>query len=228
MFAIVGTPAWANGGQAWNTAPRQVDRPAPLRRRRCTALRRHEARRGRQSDPQGAPLDRVERAEQPGLPQAPVRQAAVPQHVGDPERPRLRPDLQRDREGDQVGPGGPKGRLRRHLPARQQQSELVAAVRGADHVPPRDEGRGRVRASTRTHTIRTTAVASETPSTPPPPPLGGRAATARHPGQLRCAREGADPALRVHPHLGDRVRVPDQSARPGLRRHLARAGGVHD
>ena len=70
MFSIVGTPSWANGGQAWNTAPRSA---IDLRRFAVAAARRYDGTR-RDEDgnliPPGASLDRVERAEQPGLPQA--------------------------------------------------------------------------------------------------------------------------------------------------------------
>ncbi len=49
----------------------------------------------------------------------------------------------------------------------------------------------------------------------------------RHARQLRDADEGAPAALRQHAHLGDRVRLPDESAGQDLRRHPAQAGPLH-
>ena len=54
MFAIVGTPSWANGGQAWNTAPRSA-----IDLRRFARRRRHGATTARTRDEDGNLIPRV-------------------------------------------------------------------------------------------------------------------------------------------------------------------------
>ena len=118
--------------------PEERARPRALRDGRGPPLQRHVPRRRRPCHSPGAPLARLERAEQPRLPAA-----AVPQGGGqgrDPERDRLREDLQRDRQGHPEDDDRRlEGRLRRDRPARQQQPELEQARRVAAAVPARDE-----------------------------------------------------------------------------------------
>ena len=76
LFAIFGTPSWANGGEGLNVAPRERARPArrsptpPPSRYSGTYVERRREAAGR------ARLARLERAEQPGLPQAAVSRAS--------------------------------------------------------------------------------------------------------------------------------------------------------
>ena len=113
-------------------------RPRALRDGRGPPLQRHVPRRRRACHPAGAPLARLERAEQPRLPAA-----SVPQGCGqgrDSERDRLREDLQCDRQGNPEDDDRRlEGRLRRDRPARQQQPELEQARHVAAAVPARDE-----------------------------------------------------------------------------------------
>ena len=161
-------------------------------------------------------LARLERAEQPGLPAAAVQEG---QGQGrDPERDRLREDLQRGRQGRPQDHGRRvEGRVRRHRPARQQQPELVPARRVAAAVPARDEEGGRegLRRLRAPPVLRRPARDAE------------HAAAARDPRQ-RADRDHARQHQPPHPRghapvreqadLDHRVRLPDQPARPDLRR----------
>ena len=53
IFAIIGTPSWANGGKAWNTAPRSA---IDLRRFAVAAARRYD---GTRRDEDGNLIPRV-------------------------------------------------------------------------------------------------------------------------------------------------------------------------
>ena len=98
--------------------PDERDRPAQLRLRGCKALRGRVPRRPGRPPPTGPRMARLERAEQSPLPRAAV------QGHRDPERDRLHEDLQRDlrRRARDAVQRRARG-LRRHRPARQQQSE---------------------------------------------------------------------------------------------------------
>ena len=118
IFTVIGTPDWANGGKGWNRAP---TRTADLQSFVTAAARRYS---GTFKGPDGAidrpreQVDRLERAEQPGLPQAAVRPLGL--EVGDPERQGLRQDVQRRRQGGEDRALHQPGRLRRHLAEGQQ------------------------------------------------------------------------------------------------------------
>ena len=94
------------------------------------------------ADPAGGEgVARLERAEQPDLPRAAVPQ--VRNRLGDPERQRLRTDLQRDLQRRARDARGERARrLRRDGSARQQQPVQLAAVRLAARVPARSEEGG--------------------------------------------------------------------------------------
>ena len=118
-------------------------RVAPrVRLRRGRALQRNVRRQRRPGASRRPAVGCVERAEQPQLPPAPVREGEG--QVGDPERPRLRQDLQRRlrrRARDAVQ--GRAGRLRRHRAARQQQPARARgrrSHRSPFSPPPRRRG----------------------------------------------------------------------------------------
>ena len=92
--------AWANAAKGWNVAPtkRAISRTSPPPRRSATADVRQ---RGRCRSSAREPLDGVERAQQPRLPEAAVPPGG--HDLDDPVGPRLREDVQRRRPGDQVG-----------------------------------------------------------------------------------------------------------------------------
>ena len=84
-------------GQGMERRAHQRARPPELRGRGAEALQRVVRQRGRRHASAREPLDGLERAEQPGLPEA-----AVPAHgqdLDDPVGPRLREDVQRGRAG---------------------------------------------------------------------------------------------------------------------------------
>ncbi len=151
-------PRDAAVGECGEGLERRADecpRPAAVRSGGPASLRRHVRQRGRRHPAAGEPLDGVERAEQPRLPQA-----AVPSYrddVDDPVGTRLREDVQRDRPGDQVDPADLEGRVRWHRAAREQQPELEPPVGLAAPVRARDEGGRRRRVSTPTPITRTRA-----------------------------------------------------------------------
>ncbi len=115
-------------GQGRQRGPQERARPRAVRHGCRAPLQRHLPDEGRADPPAGTAVARLERAEQPGLPAAPVQEG---QGQGrDPERDRLREDLQRRRQGRaQDHDRRVQGRLRRHRPARQQQPELRPAGR---------------------------------------------------------------------------------------------------
>ena len=108
---------------------------AGVRDRRGEALLGHLQDRRRHADRTGVEVDRLERAEQPGLPEAAVRPLGL--EVGHPEREDLRDDLQRSRQGREVGQRIEQGRLRGHLAAGQQPARHDQVVRLAPCVPAR-------------------------------------------------------------------------------------------
>jgi hypothetical protein len=104
VFAIVGTPPWANGAKGVNVVPKSA-----------LDLERDVQDEGGPDPAAGPPVARLERAEQPRLPASPVRDGQG--QAGDPERDRLREDLQRDRQGRAQDHGRcVEGGLRRHRP----------------------------------------------------------------------------------------------------------------
>ena len=97
IFTVIGTPDWANGGTGWNRAPTKIgglQSFVTAAARRYSGTLQGAGRRDRRPREQ---VDRLERAEQPGLPQAAVRPLGL--EVGDPEREGLRQDVQRRRQG---------------------------------------------------------------------------------------------------------------------------------
>ena len=70
VFSILGTPRWANGGQGWNSAADDRSRHEGFRDRRGDPLLRQVRRARRQDHPAREQLARLERAEQPRLPDA--------------------------------------------------------------------------------------------------------------------------------------------------------------
>ena len=110
-----------------------------VRVRRGEPLQRHLPPAGRRRPPQGLALDGVERAEHPARAEAPVAPDRRP--LGDPERARLRADLQLDLRRDPPdAPPRREGRVRRDDGAREQRAEDAAPVRRADRVHPGAEG----------------------------------------------------------------------------------------
>ena len=100
IFTIIGTPAWANAGTRAGTRPRRRSRICRRSRRPRRAATPARSRAPDGSIGRVEQLDRLERAEQPGLPEAAVR--PLGRQVGDPERQGLRADLQRRREGGEA------------------------------------------------------------------------------------------------------------------------------
>ena len=195
-------------------------RPRALRDRRRAALQRHVQDEGGPDPAAGAPVARLERAEQPGLPAAPVQEG---QRQGrDPERDRLREDLQRRRQGRAQDDGRRvEGRVRRHRPAREQQPELLPAGGLAAPVPAGDEEGGRegVRRLRAPPVLRRPARDAEHAAAARDP---RQRADRDHARQHQPARRRGDAPLREQADLDHRVRLPDQPARPDLRR-LVRA-----
>jgi hypothetical protein len=121
VFSLLGTPPWANAAKGWNVASANA---LDLKRRA--------------RDPGRPQLARVERAEQPDLPEAAVQEDL--EGLADPERQGLREDVQRHRRRDpRRHDRRLEGGVRRHRPARQQQPELAPRLRLAARVPARDE-----------------------------------------------------------------------------------------
>ena len=123
-------PALGRPRQKPSSSPH--DRPAPLLARRRPSLQRHVPRRGRRERacaqaPGRPPLARVERAEQPRLPEAAVE--AVPRRLAASERLRLREDLLgRLGRSPLDPPRRREGRLRRHGPAGERRPAQLAPV----------------------------------------------------------------------------------------------------
>ena len=106
-------------------------RPPQLRLRRRQAVQRHVhpvRGRGREALSGRAPLARMERAEQPGLPEAAVQVRRG--CLADRERPEVRDHLQLDRGRDPCGDGAARreDRLRRHRASGEQCAEELAAL----------------------------------------------------------------------------------------------------
>ena len=138
VFSILWTPIVGRPREEHGPAPH--DRPPQLCLRRGQALQRQLPSRPERPGASGrALLARVERAQQPGLPEAAVpedRPARVPAR----EPADLRRDVQRDhvrRSPDR--PPRREGRLRRDRTARQQHRNAAASVRVAAHLPARPE-----------------------------------------------------------------------------------------
>ena len=116
IFSIIGTPTVGERGQGLE---RRADArpstcgasPSPLRARYDGTFRRADG----NAAAAGCVLARLERAQQPGLPQAAVR-AAAQRPLGDRRAPtRLRPrSATRSSGGSSRSPVGAEGRLRRH------------------------------------------------------------------------------------------------------------------
>ena len=141
LFSVYGTPGWANGGKGMNVAPtRAVD----LRNFAIAAAKRYS---GTYMGPDGKILPAVKEWLAWNEPNNPLFLA--PQYrrsadgLGDPERERLRADLQRDLHRRSRGACAERARrLRRHRAAGQQQSLHREAVGLPARVPSRrQEGR---------------------------------------------------------------------------------------
>ena len=213
-------------GQGLERRADERARPEALRDRGRPPLRRQLEGADGRGTPGRPQLARVERAEQPDLPEAAVQEDA---------RRRWQIESAKDYAKmcnaivdavHLVTVGAVEGRLRRHRAARQQQPELAARLRLAARVPARDEGRRRDAASTPTRTTRTTAGRPRRPRTPPPPGIHGNAPTAVTLGNFSLLVPRGHEALREQADLDHRVRLPDESARPALRRHLRQAGAL--
>ena len=163
MFSIVYTPRWANGGAARTVAAEELQRPRQLLVRRRRALQRPLDGAAVAAGPvepddeaaaaEGEPLDGVERAEQPGLPDAAVQ--ACRQDVARRERLQLREDLQRGLQRRPLtrsrAAAGRARRVRRHRPEGQRRAGDLAAVGRPADLPHRcaqvrDEDLRRLRA----------------------------------------------------------------------------------
>ena len=133
LDAVVGRP-----GEEHGAAP--DDRPPQLRLRGREALQRQLPSDPRRAGPAGrTALDGLERAEQPGLPEAPV-------HEDQPAQVQARQpaDLRRDVQRDHVRrpPDGARrreGRLRRDRTARKQHRDAAAGVGLTAHLPARPQ-----------------------------------------------------------------------------------------
>ena len=142
IFTVIGTPSWANPA-GWNTRPIEDLRSAVVRHGCGASLLGHDKGRRRDADRPRFEMDRLERAEQSGLPQAPVR--SIGRQMGHAEPQGLRPDLQRGRKGDEVGQPVQQGRLRCYLPAGEQSAGNPTLIRVAARLPEGDEERRRNR-----------------------------------------------------------------------------------
>ena len=142
LFSIIGTPNWANGGKGWNVAPTRPADLQALRHRRGRALQRHVRPRGRDAAAEGAVLARLERAQQPHLPQAAVR--AARRQLGDAE-----PEGLRARSATRSSGGSSRCRSpARSAAARRRRAATTSRARLrvldlAAALPARDEALGR-------------------------------------------------------------------------------------
>ena len=176
VFSILGTPPWANGAKGVNVVPKSA---LDLERFATAAARRYSGSfRTQEEDPAaGAPVARLERAEQPCLLASAVHEG---QGQGrDPKRDRLRQDLQRNRQGrPQDDRRRLEGRVRRH--------RARAGTTTRTRLRPATSPLPFLRAMHRAGAKGFDAYAHhpyygaprETPSTPPPPGIHGNAATA--------------------------------------------------
>ena len=176
IFTVLGTPAWANASAGWNVAPTNQ---SDLRAFVTAAAKRYS---GTYKAADGTTIgrvrevDRLERAEQPGLSTAAVRPRGL--EVGHAEPEDLRRDLQLRRQVREGGELLEQGCVRCHLAAREQPARDAQILRLAARLPARDEARGRHRVRRIRSSSRTTAIPSETPNTPPPPGKRGAPPTA--------------------------------------------------
>ena len=116
VFSILVTPGWANGGKARTVPPKNYERPARLRLRGRRALQRPRTPAHGRADA-ARPVRLWTAWNEPNNPvflRAAVRQAR--RQVGDPERDRLREDLQRGLQRASTRRMLPEraGRVRRH------------------------------------------------------------------------------------------------------------------
>ena len=224
LFSIYGTPAWANGGTAPNVAPTHGDRPAQLRARRRDALQRPVPWRPTAASlPAGQRVARLERAEQPALPRR--RSTSGPRRAG---RSRARSTTRRS--------ATPSTAASTRTLARATSASAAAspAPRGnnnpnstppvglAARVPPRRQEGGAedVRRLGAPPVLRRA-------ERPADDEAGRRAkgapATAVTLGNISDLIKAADAALRQQADLDHRVRLPDEPARPALRRLATRS-----
>jgi hypothetical protein len=177
MFSIVGTPSWANGGQAWNTAPRSA---IDLRRFAVAAARRYD---GTRRDEDGNLIPRVRLWIAWNEPNNPV--FLKPQYV----RRQFRSGwvIQSARDYARIC-----NAIVRGIKSVQPGSKVACGVTSPRGNNNPSSSRPSVAPITFLRAIKLAGAAGfdayahhpyyggrlETPSTPPPPPLGGRAATA--------------------------------------------------
>ena len=177
MFSIVGTPPWANGGQAWNTAPRSA---IDLRRFAVAAARRYD---GTRRDEDGNLIPRVRLWIAWNEPNNPV--FLKPQYV----RRQFRSGwvIQSARDYARIC-----NAIVRGVKSVQVGSKVACGVTSPRGNNNPSSSRPSVAPIAFLRAIKAAGAAGfdayahhpyyggrlETPSTPPPPPLGGRAATA--------------------------------------------------
>ena len=175
---MIGTPTWANARPGWNTAPTKT---SDLQAFVTAAARRYSGTyKGagrRRSIGRVCEVDRLERAEQPGLPEAAVRPLGL--EVGHAEP-----------EGLRAGSATPSSRAVKSVhcsnkvacgvtsPRGQQPARDAAVVGLAARLPARDEARRRegLRRLRAPPVLRLSR--RETPNTPPPPGKRGAPPTA--------------------------------------------------
>ena len=134
VFSIIGTPPWANSAAGLNVAQEPSISSASRPPRLAVTTGRSKPLTAASSRPCAA--GSLERTERPAF----LRLQSAVLVARDPERDRLREDLQRDRQGHPEEHGRRlQGRVRRHRPAGQQQSKLEQAGSFAAAVPSRDE-----------------------------------------------------------------------------------------
>ena len=224
IFTVIGTPDWANGGKGWNRAPTKT---ADLQAFVTAAARRYS---GTFKGPDGAIVGRVSKWIAWNEPNNPV--FLKPQFVRSGSKWVIQSakdyaqDVQRRRQGGEDRALHQSGRLWRHLAEGQQPARDRAGVGVPARLHARDEARRRdgLRRLRAPPVLRVSLGDAEHEAAARqarPAPDG------RHARQLRDADEGAPAALRQHAHLGDRVRLPDESAGQDLRRHPAQAGPLH-
>ena len=205
-FSILGTPGWANGGKAALRADERADlRNFAVRGGQALQRHLHPTRTAVRSRPYA--LDGVERAEQPGLPEAavPAHRASATSIAERSTTPKIcnaiyagvHPTLIK---GEKVACGVDR-------PARQQPANAAAAVHVAA-VFMRGGEEGRLRTSTRRRTTRTTQPERDADDE------AARGAARVTLGNINDADRAADAALGPQAHLDHRVRLPDEPARP--------------
>ena len=227
VFSIIGTPPWANGAAGVNVAPDTDARPRAVRHRCRAPLRRHV-----RAPPTGG--------------------SCRPCAAGSPGTSRTT----RPSSGRSTGRCGGKVVIQSAIDYAKICNAVVKGVRkttiGASKVAcgvtgPRGNNNPNsdrpavsplpfLRAMKKAGAKGFDAYAHhpyygaprETPSTPPPPGIHGNAATAVTLGNFKLLITRGDAAVRQQADLDHRVRLPDEPARPDLRRLPRQAGQVPD